>query len=196
MLFRSITLFNGISRAFEIKTEFDSERRLNGQLKDYNKLFQECYIVIPEHLIDKYDSLINNNIGIDILYQEKGTLKINNYRKAIENDIIDHSVLMRSLKTSEYKNIVLNTIGALPNVSCFEMFDACYEIIKDIPYQELHYLFTNEIKKRKNNTSLLNIFPKELRQICLCLNVNIDIYRDLELKLNNKINFNTCTYHI
>ena len=76
------------------------------------------------------------------------------------------------------------------------MFDACYEIIKDIPYQELHYLFTNEIKKRKNNTSLLNIFPKELRQICLCLNVNIDIYRDLELKLNNKINFNTCTYHI
>ena len=37
-----LVMFNGISRAYEIKTDYDSDKRLIHQLTDYNKLFEEC----------------------------------------------------------------------------------------------------------------------------------------------------------
>ena len=49
-----MVLFNGTSKAFEIKTELDSEKRLSGQLNDYTKIFKECYVVTHESLIGKY----------------------------------------------------------------------------------------------------------------------------------------------
>jgi len=47
-------LFNGTSKAFEIKTELDSDKRLSGQLSDYSKIFNQCYIITHESLVDKY----------------------------------------------------------------------------------------------------------------------------------------------
>ena len=35
-----LVMFNGISRAYEIKTDYDSDKRLIHQLTDYNKLFK------------------------------------------------------------------------------------------------------------------------------------------------------------
>ena len=45
-----LAMFIGVSKAFEIKTEYDSKKRLAHQLEIYSKLFQECYIVIPREL--------------------------------------------------------------------------------------------------------------------------------------------------
>ncbi len=39
-----LVMFNGVSKAFEIKTELDSKTRLKGQINDYSKVFNECYI--------------------------------------------------------------------------------------------------------------------------------------------------------
>ena len=37
-----IVMFNGTSKAFEIKTELDSDQRLDGQLADYTKTYVIC----------------------------------------------------------------------------------------------------------------------------------------------------------
>ena len=42
-----LAMFNGISKAFEIKTEFDSSARLDAQLKSYKKVFNAIYLIIP-----------------------------------------------------------------------------------------------------------------------------------------------------
>lgn len=191
-----IALFNGISRAFEIKTELDSDKRLSNQLIDYTKLFQECYVIVPEQLISKYSNIVDERVGIDILYQEKGRLKISSYRSAIKNESIDVDILIRSLRANEYKNIVIKKFGALPNVSCFKMFDACTDKLGQISSNELHQMFIDEIKLRTSNTSALTKFSSELRQICLSLNINTDLYQELESKLNSKINIETCICHI
>lgn len=182
-----IALFNGESKAFEIKTEYDTQKRLEHQIEEYSKLFQKCYIVIPEKLLYDYEDNIPKNVGIIILTTKNGRIQLQEKRKALPNDNIDIDVLMRSIRTMEYKNIVTNYFGKLPDVSCFDMFQECKSLISKIPQSELHKLFLMEIKKRKNNTSILKSLPIEIRQICLSMNLNrkqSDILLD---KLNNAI---------
>lgn len=180
-------LFNGESKAFEIKTEYDTKKRLKRQIKDYSKLFQKCYIVVPEELYQEYDECVPENIGIIVLVRERGRIRLDEKKKAIINANIDTNVLMRSVRAGEYRNIVMEYYGELPNVSCFEMFDKCQELISNIPQQKLHTLFLNEIKKRTNNTQLLKSFPAEIRQMCLSMNLNQRQSESLLKKLNNII---------
>lgn len=181
-----MVMFNGVSKAFEIKTELDSEKRLNGQLADYQRIFQESYIVTHESLIDKYAKLCDNS-GI-IAIQKKGrTYKLAEVRKAVLQTEIDSAVLMRSIRTYEYKNIIINYFGKLPNVNGFEMYDACAVLMKQIPFTILHRLFIDELKKRKSNTNELKSFNKELRQLCLSMKIQPNDYSLLDEKLSRTI---------
>ncbi|MFR9545831.1 MAG: sce7726 family protein [Rikenellaceae bacterium] len=182
-----IALFNGISRAFEIKTEYDSDKRLVSQLSSYCKIFHECYIVIPESLLSKYIDIVENNIGIDLLYRERGLLKIKTYRHATTNVEVDPDIMIKSLRVNEYKNIVEKYFGTLPDVSSFRMYNACLELLRQIDSGELQRLFNDELKLRTTVTPGLNKVVKELRQICLSLNVSLELYKELESKLKTKI---------
>ena len=180
-------LFNGESKAFEIKTEYDTQKRLEHQIEEYSKLFEKCYVVIPDKSFYDYENNIPKNVGIIILTTNYGRIQLKEMRKALPNEYIDIDVLMRSIRTIEYKNIVKNYFGKIPEVSCFEMFEECKSLISKIPQSELHKLFLTEIKRRKNNTLILKSLPIEIRQICLSMNLNkkqSDILLD---KLNNAI---------
>lgn len=181
-----MVLFNGTSKAFEIKTELDSEKRLTGQLNDYTRIFKECYIVTHESLIDKYAGK-DENTGIIAFARHGNSLKMLEIKRAIANEKIDAAILIRSLRTQEYKNIVIKYFGELPCVSNFKMFDACFSLMKQIPDNELNNLFINELKKRTSNTQLLHSFNYELRQLCLSLKINLKDYNELNLKLSQPI---------
>lgn len=181
-----MVLFNGTSKAFEIKTELDSEKRLTGQLNDYTRIFKECYIVTHESLIDKYAGK-DENTGIIAFARHGNSIKMLEIKRAIANEKIDAAILIRSLRTQEYKNIIIKYFGELPHVSNFKMFDACLSLMKQIPDNELNNLFINELKKRTSNTQLLHSFNYELRQLCLSLKINLKDYNELNLKLSQPI---------
>ncbi len=182
-----IALFNGESKAFEIKTEYDSKRRLDKQLDDYSHFFQKCYIVIPEEQLCLYENDIPSNVGIIVLYLNRGRVNLREVKKAEFNDKINSGVLMRSIKTAEYKNIIKEYYGYLPNVSCFDMFAECEILMAKIPQQELRRLILQEIKKRNSSTGFIKTSPSEIRQICLSLNLNIKQLSELKDKLNSSI---------
>jgi hypothetical protein len=181
-----IAMFNGISRAFEIKTELDSDKRLNTQLIDYEKLFDECYIVTHESLVDKYLNQ-KDDTGIIVLYKEKNCLKLKEIRSAKKNNTIDCETLIRCLRTTEYKNIIENFYGEIPDVSSFKMFDTCLLMMKRIPADELHTLMMTEFKKRKIDKNVILSSPKVLKHICLSLNMNFNAYSILNERLNQYI---------
>jgi len=181
-----IAMFNGISRAFEIKTELDSDKRLNNQLLDYEKLFDECYIVTHESLVDKYLNQ-KNDTGIIVLHKEKNRLKLDEIRPAQRKNTIDSETLIRCLRTIEYKNIIENFYGKIPNVSSFKMFDTCLSMMKHIPMNELHSLMMAEFKKRKIEKNVILSSPKALKHLCLSLNMNYSAYSILNERLNQYI---------
>lgn len=182
-----IALFNGESKVFEIKTEYDTLKRLKSQICNYEQLFDKCYVIIPEMALSQYLKVVHHNIGIILLKDEKNTIALEEYREALHNEYINVDILMHSLRTQEYKNIVLNYYGELPKVSCFQMFDECTRLLKTIPNKLLKRLFIQEIKRRSSITSSLNKMPYELRQIGLCMNLDMNSITTLKEILNRPI---------
>lgn len=182
-----IVLFNGSSKAFEIKTELDSNRRLQGQIADYTKIFDQCYIITDVTLADKYLDE-NDSLGVIALNKLPRTVRMTEIRKAKKNDNIDPDTLMRCIRTSEYKNIVSKFYGELPDMNSFNMFEICSQLMKKIPPLQLRQLFLNEVKTRKSNTSSLKHFKKELRQLALAMQLDERKYQKIISKLNEPIN--------
>ncbi len=182
-----LVLFNGSSKAFEIKTELDSSKRLKGQVTDYRKIFEESYVVTDESLTEKY-ARTDHSLGIIALRKTSRSVKMYEWRKAERNKNIDPATLMRCLRTQEYKNIVKKFYGDLPEMNSFNMFNICAEMIKAIPSNELSILFINQLKKRKSNTAFLKTFHKELKQLALAMNLEKNKYDILVNYLNSPIN--------
>ena len=182
-----IVMFNGTSKAFEIKTELDTNKRLNNQLSDYTKIFKECYIITHESLTNKYLQE-DDHIGIIELVDHTKSVSMHEVRAAKENINIDSDTLMRSIRTPEYKNIIKLYFGILPEMNSFNMFETCKGLMKQIPKEQLNYLFIEELKKRKSNTDIINTFKSELRQLCLAMNIDTSSYQELDFKLSKQIN--------
>ncbi len=182
-----LVLFNGSSKAFEIKTELDSVKRFKGQVADYKKIFEECYVVTDESLIEKYAGE-DHSVGIIALRKTSRSSKMYEWRKAERNTSISPDTLMRCLRTQEYKNIVKAFYGDLPAMNSFNMFNICSEMIKGIPSKELSVLFLNQLKKRNSSTVFLKTFHKELRQLALAMNLEPNKYDIIINYLNRPIN--------
>lgn len=167
-----LVLLNGASKAFEIKTELDSDKRLISQLEEYSKLMEECYIVVPEEQVTNYLTMVDPLVGVLAVKRGLRSLKIELRRKARRNTTVDIDVLMSSVWCDEYKWMTKQAFGSLPEVSCFEMFDACKDMLGRLQAAELHCLFREALKKRKNITRRLKSVPRSARQFCLAMDLS------------------------
>tara|TARA_R110000751_G_scaffold110711_3_gene208414 strand:+ start:2865 stop:3653 length:789 start_codon:yes stop_codon:yes gene_type:complete len=183
-----LVMFNGTSKAFEIKTELDSNKRLSNQLLDYKKIFKQSYIITHEHLKDKYLEE-DADAGIIILKENPRSLKMEEVRPAKVNKTICPRTLMRIVRTQEYKNIVISYYGYLPKMNSFNMFEVCEKLITKIPNDLLNKLFIEELKKRKTNTKNLKVYQKELTQLSLAMNLGEKKYSKLVEALNQPIKY-------
>ena len=92
-----MAMFNGVSKAFEIKTEFDSDKRLKGQIENYKQVFNEIYLIVPKSKVYLY-SAIDEAVGI-ILFDENRVGKFEVYRKPIFRENLNPSLLMEIFYT-------------------------------------------------------------------------------------------------
>ena len=172
-----LVMFNGISRAYEIKTDYDSDKRLMHQLTDYNKLFDKCYLVTSSDGCKKYAKELPGNVGI-ITFEYKGNTLVHHIiREAERNDIIDIPTLMRSIRAEEYKRIVKDLYDTLPVVSEFDMFEECEKLLTKADNKKVRASFMRVIKQRKTNTQSLKQFDQCFRQLGVATNMTIDEYQ-------------------
>jgi len=181
-----LAMFNGNSKVFEIKTEYDNDSRLKLQLENYQKLFNQIFIIIPVtklHLYEKYDS----SIGI-ITYKRSQTQKFLLYRNAIDNAEIDAETIMRVLHTNEYKAIVNSYFGKLPKMTSFNQFSICSDFIRLIPNLELNRLFIEQMKKRNFENVLSSRYYKIFNQLGLALKLNKPAMKSLIDNVKSPLN--------
>lgn len=183
-----MVMFNGESKAFEIKTEYDTPRRLDKQMDDYKRFFDKCYIIVPENKVDEYRDIVESKTGIIAMSHKNGSIILKEVRHAEQNERFDFEALMSCLRTEEYKNIVLSLGESLEGVAGYDMYKYCYRVISKENPNKLRELFLREIKKRKNNTALLRKYPMSIRQMMLSLNLPQDKANKLLEQLNININ--------
>lgn len=182
-----MVMFNGESKAFEIKTEYDTPRRLDKQMDDYKRFFDKCYIIVPENKVDEYRDIVESTTGIIAMSHKNGSIILKEVRHAEQNERFDFEALMSCLRTEEYKNIVLSLGESLEGVAGYDMYKYCYRVISKADPNRLRELFLREIKKRKNNTALLRKYPMSIRQMMLSLNLPQDKANKLLEQLNINI---------
>jgi hypothetical protein len=179
-----LAMFNGISKAFEIKTTLDKDTRLNSQVCEYQKLFNEVYLIVPESKVENYLKLYPD-VGI-VVYQELGK-EFRLAKSASNNRCIDVNALMGTLHTHEYISIVEQYYGSKPSFTDFNKFEVCKELIEEIPQKYLNDLFLTAMKRRK----IFNDFSKsekQLNQLFLSLNLSHEKQHKLLDNLRSCIN--------
>ncbi|MDN3672434.1 sce7726 family protein [Flavobacterium branchiarum] len=176
-----LVMFNGCSKVFEIKTLLDKESRLNSQLQEYKKIFNEVYVIVPISKIEKY-SLYDDSVGIISYDQENSRFDL--IRNSVKNLTIDSNSIMEILHTKEYKSIVGDYHGEFPDCNDFDQYEIGKQLINEIPAEELNKLFIKTMKKRKINNNLCNKENKEFNQIFLSQNLS----EMQKIKLFNNLN--------
>lgn len=166
-----LAFFNGESRAFEIKTEFDSDKRLCKQMQDYCRLFDRSYLVIPAEEYDHYVTLVDDCVGIILLGYQKGRVSLKTIREARLNSTVDGALLMSCCRTREYESFIKQRFGSLPDVPVRDLFSSCCELLSSLPSSELKEFFLSSVKRRKSDLCELRPLPKCLRQMCLSMNL-------------------------
>lgn len=180
-----LAIFNGRSKVFEIKTEFDSDHRLQSQLENYHKIFNETFLIIPESRLNYYRKY-SNSVGL-ISYNFKKQKKFEIERPCEVNYDLNSSIVMDTLHTEEYKSIVSEYYGELPSMTSFNQFEISKELILNIPIKILNNLFIEQIKKRKMSEVLSTRYFKEFNQLSLALKLNKQEKQDILRKLNTRL---------
>ena len=160
-----LAVFNGNSKVFEIKTEYDTDSRLKLQIENYRKAFNQIFLIIPEtklNLFEKYDS----KIGI-IIYNKNQSQKF-----LINDSEIESDTIMQILHSHEYKSIVELYLGELPKMTSFNQFRICNDILRQIPNIELNKLFIDKMKKRNFENIISGRYYKIFNQLSLALKLN------------------------
>ncbi len=182
-----LAFFNGESRAYEIKTGFDSPRRLEGQLNDYHRVFDKCYLVVEQSEVNDWKEYDADMGIIAFCHGPRGGISMKEVRPAKVNAHIDVDVLMTCLRAEEYETIAEQYAGAQLSESKCKHFEECKAVLKSMDNKLLHDAFLETIERRKSSFKLLEHAPYELYQICLSMHLTGKQLDSITSSLNNKI---------
>ena len=165
-----LVMFNGCSKIFEIKTELDSNSRLTLQLNNYAKIFNQIFLIIPNSKIHIYEKQ-DDSIGI-ITYDPLSENVFSLLRDAKFNHNIEVSLIMSVLHTNEYKSIVREYFGYLPQMTSFNQYTVCSDLLSEIPNETINKLFIEKMKNRVSCEALSTRYYKEFNQLFLALKMD------------------------
>ena len=142
-------LINGKAVVYEIKTDLDNLERLESQINDYYKAFNNVVIVTSEN---NYNDVLNkygdSDVGIYVL-TKRGSISRKKEPVSNNNNLLK-SVMFKTLRKSEFERIILDEYGALPDVSQFIYYKSCKQLFESISTDKAYLYFIRELKLRDN----------------------------------------------
>lgn len=143
-----VVAVNGHVIAYEIKSDFDSLKRLETQIPEYDLNFEMNYIVTGKKLIQKVESIIPSYWGIILINKnDKGILSVSFVRKAKLNPNLSFENFIGLLTSEEVKKIAMSQPS----------------ILKKYSKLEIRKLFKQDILKILNNTLTISK-KREIKQ--------------------------------
>ncbi|MGP5435555.1 sce7726 family protein [Psychrobacter sp. 1176_08] len=165
-------IINGSSTCYEIKTKFDSLKRLSDQLSSYVQAFDQTYVVAHELHLDAILQIHSENptFGI-IISNDRNSLS----RKIIapKNNSFNADVMFHTLRKEEYTDIIREVTGVQPDFPSTELFRECKKIFCNLEKEEANREFKRVLKKyRRNDDSFINKLPRSMKNLGISFNIN------------------------
>lgn len=161
-----VVVANGTTTAYEIKTEFDTCRRLSSQTSDYLKAFDKVYVVTHPAHVARYERELDPRVGLIVL-SEKHSLTP--YREASANvDNIDPRTVFRCMRREEYLSAIESTLGGVPIMPNGLIGAHCEALFEQLSPEQAHNCFVKALKARttdKSNVDFVSRLPSSLRAL-------------------------------
>jgi hypothetical protein len=161
-----VVVANGTTTAYEIKTEFDTSRRLSTQTSDYLKAFDKVYVVTHPAHISRYERELDPRVGLIVLSDRHS---LTPYREASANlENIDPRTVFRCMRREEYLSAIEATLGAVPVMPNGLIGGHCEEIFRQLSAEQAHKCFVKALKSRtthKSNVDFVSRLPSSLRAL-------------------------------
>lgn len=181
-------IFNGTSTAYEIKTEFDTPRRLATQTPDYLKVFDNVYIVTHPDFVNSHAQQIDDRVGILSLDRKD---VIRTIRPAISNrENTDPRTIFRILRREEYVSILERITGKKINLPNGLISSHCEEAFITLNREVIHAEFVSAMRRRTTQQSTLDFvtaLPRHLRVLGYSAQLSTPQKKRILEKLDTKV---------
>ncbi len=154
-----VAVFNGTSTAYEIKTEFDSDRRLSTQTLDYLRAFERVYVVTHPALVTRYSRILDERVGV-LALSPRGSLT--EVRAADGSGAsIDKHTLFRLLRSHEYCQALEQMFGEQPPVPNGRRYGHYSKLWIDLSVEQAHKLTVTAMRARTTSPEMVD-FMRQL----------------------------------
>jgi hypothetical protein len=161
-----VVVANGTTTAYEIKTEFDTSRRLSTQTSDYLKAFDKVYVVTHPAHISRYEREIDPRVGLIVLSDRHS---LTPYREASANLAnIDPRTVFRCMRREEYLGAIESCLGEVPEMPNGLIGAYCENLFRQLSAEQAHKCFVKALKGRttdKTNVDFVSRLPPSLRAL-------------------------------
>jgi hypothetical protein len=161
-----VAVANGTTTAYEIKTEYDTTKRLRTQTHDYLKAFDRVFVVThPDH-VDRYEQEMDQRVGI-ITLSAKGALSVRREAQSCL-DRLDAATIFRCLRQSEYLAAIEELFGARPSLPNGLIASHCERLFSTVSSFDAHRIFVKTLRARttdKNTVEFVAQLPPSLRAL-------------------------------
>jgi len=144
-----VAVFNGTSTAYEIKTEFDSARRLDTQTADYLKVFDQVFVVAHPSAAIAYADVVPAPVGV-LALETKGSLKLIK-RPASNLATVSSSAIFRCLRRDEYLTAIESATNCALSLPNGLIAKTCYELFSDFSPEMAHRIFVDALRRRQTS---------------------------------------------
>ncbi|QAS51826.1 sce7726 family protein [Halobacillus litoralis] len=140
-------LINGKATAYEIKTDLDTFDRLNNQIEDYYKAFNNVCLVTSESNYPKAKRMFKDTkLGICIL-TSRNTISTRQEPQE-DNSRLEYDVMFKMLRKHEFEDLLFAHFGELPVTNQFNYYTECLEWFTKIDIATAYEYMITQLKKR------------------------------------------------
>lgn len=163
-----ISILNGTTTVYEIKSERDSLARLERQINNYKRVFASVVVIVGEKHVGAVLKATPSEVGVMRLSQR---YQISTERDASNRpDRICPVTVFEALRLSEAKDIISRLGCEIPTAPNTEIHAALRRLFKDLHPQDVHAAMLETLKKSRSllpMSALVDRLPRSLQPAAL-----------------------------
>jgi len=181
-----LVILNGTSTVYEIKSELDNLARLDKQLDDYLRVFDQVNVVTHHSCSAALQSRLPKHIGL-IELDDYGRLEA--IRVPANNPgNLSAEAIFYSLRQAEYEAILLAIDGELPCAPPALMMRACADRFAQLPALVAHGMMVDRLKAR-DRLHRRDLYSRSLPRAMAHFGLSTKLTRQASLQLFRAMSF-------
>lgn len=165
-----LSILNGTTTVFEIKSERDTLARLERQIRNYKRVFASVVVIVGENHVGSVLKATPRDVGVLSLSRR---YHISTEREAVARpDRICPATVFESLRIAEAKDMLALLGREVPTLPNTEMHSALRKLFTSLTPEEVHSSMLVTLKKSRSLLSLAALvdrLPRSLQPAALCV---------------------------